>query len=69
MKEESSYSYHVATELGGLFRQFSELPCIHQSMCAVMFSTHFHFSPFSIQLIANSVSLLYHENFHHVHGY
>ena len=67
MRVESSYRYHVATELGSLLRQFSELPCIHQSMRTVVFGTPF--PPFSIQLIAVSVSLPPHEILRHVHGY
>jgi hypothetical protein len=46
---EVPYSYHVATELGGLLCKLGKFPCIHQSMGTVMFRAAF--APFCEELV------------------
>lgn len=38
---ERPYSYHIATELSRLLREFGKFPCIHQSMSTMMYGSSF----------------------------
>ena len=54
MEIRGAYSYHIATELSGLLREFGKFPCIHQSVGTVMFRAPF--APFGKELIVISVT-------------